>query len=355
MKGKQKNLFFTAQLLNWNKTSNNRTMPWKYEQDPYKIWLSEIILQQTRVEQGTGYYHRFLQKYPTIKKLAAAEESAVFKLWEGLGYYNRCKNLLHTARHIADKNKGKFPDTYESIITLKGIGPYTAAAISSFAYNLPYAVLDGNVMRLLARFFALNTPIDSNEGKKEFSILAQSLLKTDQAGNYNQSIMDFGATICKPQLPNCLSCPLSSECSSYKTNSVLLYPVKAKRIIKKTRWVNYIIASFDNKYYVRKREGKDIWQNLYEFILVETEAETELNTIMQSTSCKKIKAASDSAPVYSPLYKQLLTHQTIKGQIIQIKLKRKLKLDGYELVESAALKRLAFPKFITQHFRKGSI
>ncbi|MEI2747774.1 MAG: hypothetical protein V9E88_03310 [Ferruginibacter sp.] len=181
-------------------------MPWKEEKDPYKIWLSEIILQQTRVEQGTAYYNNFIRHYPNINQLAAAPESAVFKLWEGLGYYTRCKNLIATAKFISVELKGKFPGTYEDVLALKGVGPYTAAAIVSFAYNQPYAVVDGNVMRVLARFFAIDTAIDSNEGKKIFSTLANQLIDQKNAGLYNQAIMDFGATVCKPQQPLCASC-----------------------------------------------------------------------------------------------------------------------------------------------------
>jgi A/G-specific adenine glycosylase len=200
--------YFTKQLLHWNSTQNNRQMPWKGEKDPFKIWLSEIILQQTRVDQGRAYYDRFVSTFPNIKKLASASEKKVFKLWEGLGYYSRCKNLIATARFITKEKQGKFPETYEEILSLKGIGPYTAAAIASFAFNLPHAVVDGNVFRVLSRFFGIDIPVDNSNGKKIFSKLAESLLNSRQPGIYNQAIMDFGAVICKPQNPLCLSCPL---------------------------------------------------------------------------------------------------------------------------------------------------
>ena len=190
-------------------------MPWKHEKDPYKIWLSEIILQQTRVEQGREYYNRFVHAYPTVEQLAVAKDDDVYKLWEGLGYYSRCKNLLHTAREIVNKYAGVFPKTYEEIIQLKGIGPYTAAAIASFAFQLPYAVLDGNVMRILSRYFGISTAIDSTEGKKELATLANSLLDTDAPGIYNQAIMDFGATICKPKQPVCTNCLLAENCTAF--------------------------------------------------------------------------------------------------------------------------------------------
>ena len=196
------NAFFVDGLLNWNLNENIREMPWKGEKDPYKIWLSEIILQQTRVEQGLKYYENFISKYPHIDLLANAPEDEVFKLWEGLGYYSRCRNLLHTAKFISKELKGKFPDQYADILQLKGVGNYTAAAIASFAYNGDYAVLDGNVFRVLSRIYDLEIPIDSVAGKKEFSKLAQDLLPEKQAAIYNQAIMDFGAVVCKP-LPLC--------------------------------------------------------------------------------------------------------------------------------------------------------
>jgi A/G-specific adenine glycosylase len=190
---------FTDLLMDWDQELNDRPMPWKGEKDPYKIWLSEIILQQTRVEQGWAYYEKFVTNFPTIVDLAKAKEEKVFKLWEGLGYYNRCRNLLFTARIIKDQYQGVFPKNYNDILNLKGIGSYTAAAIASFAYNLPYAVVDGNVYRVLARYAGIELPIDSNEGKKTIASLAQELIAIDQAAAYNQAIMDFGASICKPK------------------------------------------------------------------------------------------------------------------------------------------------------------
>src|SRR5450432_3260301 len=194
---------FTKKLLKWNLGSNTRTMPWKGEKDPYKIWLSEIILQQTRVEQGLGYYQKFIKAFPTVQQLAKAPQEKVFKLWEGLGYYTRCKNLIASALFISKDRKGKFPTDYESILGLKGVGPYTAAAIASFAYNLPHAVIDGNVFRVLSRYFGISTPIDSPDGKKLYALLANELLDKQEPGLYNQAIMDLGAVICKPQQPLC--------------------------------------------------------------------------------------------------------------------------------------------------------
>src|ERR1700749_1524911 len=194
---------FTTLLLKWHNGKNSRVMPWKGEKNPYKIWLSEVILQQTRVEQGWSYYEKFVETFPTIHDLATAPEQKVFKLWEGLGYYSRCKNLIATAKRIDTEYKGVFPSTYEELLQLKGIGPYTAAAISSFAFGLPHAVVDGNVNRVLARDFGIETPFDTTEGKKIFSILAQELLDKKNSSAYNQAIMDLGATVCTPRNPLC--------------------------------------------------------------------------------------------------------------------------------------------------------
>ena len=224
---------FTSLLMRWHKETNRREMPWKGEKDPYKIWLSEVILQQTRVEQGWGYYERFITKYPTIKQLAKAKDEDVFKLWEGLGYYTRCKNVLFTARFITKELKGKFPRTYEEILLLKGVGPYTAAAISSFAFDLPYAVVDGNVFRVLSRVFGIAIATDSTDGKKKFTQLAGTVLDRKEPGAYNQAIMDFGATVCKPFAALCSSCIQQKICIAHQEGKVDQLPFKEKVLQKK--------------------------------------------------------------------------------------------------------------------------
>lgn len=343
--------FFTKELLKWNKYDNNRVMPWKYEKDPYKIWISEIILQQTRVSQGLEYYKRFIKRFPTAKSIAIAPEHEVFKLWEGLGYYTRCKNIIASAKYIAEELNGKFPGDYESILKLKGIGSYTASAIASFAYNLPYAVLDGNVFRVLSRYFGIKIPIDSSQGKFFYKDLAYELLDKKLPGVYNQSIMDFGATVCKP-LPLCEICPLSNKCVAYLNGIQLELPVKEKVIVRKNRWLYYLVVTYRDKYYVRKREEKDIWQNLYEFILLET---------LKPTTIKKLKATEKFNSVFkdaeykiektSQLYRQQLTHQTINGQFINITVKSPLALNNYQLISANAIKKLPFPKFITAYLK----
>lgn len=348
--------FFTSQLLKWNRTENNRQMPWKGEKDPYKIWLSEIILQQTRVDQGLDYYNRFIKQYPTIIKLAAAPDEKIFKLWEGLGYYTRCKNLIATAKFIANDLKGKFPETHEGILNLKGVGPYTAAAIGSFAFNLPYAVVDGNVFRVLSRYFGINTPIDSVNGKKIFIELADELLDRKEPGIYNQALMDFGATICKPQLPICNRCPLNKQCIALENDAINNYPVKEKTITKKTRWFYYIVITDGTNFFVKKRGEKDIWENLYEFMKVEKAVPVSIDeitrSILPSVLPGRIKYSIESI---SAVYKQQLTHQTIVGQFIRIKSKQKIEVNGYERVTLEALKDLPFPKFISNYLKDKSV
>jgi len=346
--------FFTKDLLRWNKYDNDRVMPWKYEKDPYKIWLSEIILQQTRVEQGLAYYYKFVKKYPTIKKLAAAPHKEVFKLWEGLGYYSRCKNLIATAENISNELGGVFPNTYNDILNLKGVGPYTASAISSFAYNLPHAVVDGNVYRVLARYFGIETPVDSAKGKDQFALLAQQLLDKKQPGFYNQAIMDFGATICKPQQPLCSVCVLNSKCVAFNKNKIYAYPVKQLKAIKKSRWFYFIIAEYKDQVLVKKRTDKDIWQNLHQFILIEANAALPPDTLVKQDEFKKIIKDFKVTNI-SKTYKQQLTHQTIHGNFIHVAMPKKAALRGYEWIYKADLKKIAFPRFITRYFDDMSI
>ncbi len=331
-------------------------MPWKGEKDPYKIWLSEIILQQTRVEQGLGYYNRFVQTYPAVQQLAAAPEKQVFKLWEGLGYYSRCKNLIAAAKHITYTLNGRFPNTYEAILALKGVGPYTAAAIASFAFGLPHAVVDGNVFRVLARFFGIDTPIDSVAGKKYFSELASQLLDKQNPGTYNQAIMDFGATVCTPRAPACRQCPLHNKCIAFATGSVQQLPVKEKTTVKKNRWLYYVVAQYNGRYFVRKRKAGDIWENLYEFIPIEASAPLQPEEVLNSQAVTQlIGQHSFKNCVASALYRQVLTHQIVQGCFIQVVLKRQPALKEYEAVSARTLSRLPFPKFINHWLKDKNV
>lgn len=344
---------FTKNLLLWNKKKNKREMPWKGEKDPYKIWLSEIILQQTRVEQGWEYYNRFLKAYPTVRKLANASGEKIFKLWEGLGYYSRCKNLIATARFIAKERKGKFPDTYEDILALKGIGPYTAAAIASFAFNKPYAVVDGNVFRVLSRYFGISANTKNSAGKKIFTSLADELLHQKQPGVYNQAIMDFGSVVCKPQKPLCVSCPLKKECVALSKNMVEGLPVKAKQTARKKRWFYYLVVEHKENVYIRKRGNNDIWENLYEFILLETNKVNSVEEVRATPLFKKLTQYKARIKGISKPCLQHLSHQTIQGGFIHIILQRAPELEGFEAVPVSKLSLLPFPRFISRYLAES--
>ncbi|BAV09319.1 A/G-specific adenine glycosylase [Filimonas lacunae] len=338
----------TAALMEWHNTQNNREMPWKGEKDPYKIWLSEVILQQTRVEQGRTYYENFTHKYPTIQHLAADKDENVFKLWEGLGYYNRCKNLLFTARFVTNELKGRFPDTYADIVALKGVGPYTAAAIASFAYNEPYAVVDGNVFRVLSRVFNIDTPTDSTEGKQLFTDLANEVLDKKQPGAFNQAIMDFGATICKPMAPACAVCPLQKLCEARQHGRVSMLPVKNKVLQKKTRWLTWFKLQAEGKTLVHKRSSRDIWENLHEFYLVEaTEKTTWTRDLVTQWCWNQLDVKKAEVISISGVLSQQLTHQTIKAQFIEVQLPHiPPSLTEYDWLSTKEIDQLAFPRLI---------
>ena len=346
--------YFLKNLLRWNNKDNVRLMPWKGEKNPYKIWLSEIILQQTRVEQGWAYYDRFIKAYPNIEKLAKASEQKIFKMWEGLGYYTRCKNLIATARFIAKEKKGNFPETYNEILALKGVGPYTAAAIASFAFNLNYAVLDGNVFRVLSRFFGIKNAINSAEGKKIFTTLSNELLDKKEPGIYNQAIMDFGAVICKPKKPLCNICPLKNKCIAYIKGITGTLPVKKGKINIKSRWFYYLVLEHDSKFYIRKRGENDIWENLYEFILLETEKIMTIEKIKETPLFKKIGNKNKIEIIsVSELHRQQLTHQIIQGRFIHLKVKNAVFLVTYKTVTRKELYKLPFSRFITGYMAEN--
>jgi A/G-specific adenine glycosylase len=350
--------YFQHKLMHWHEHFNERQLPWKGEKDVYRIWLSEIILQQTRAEQGWRYYERFLKAYPTIQKLAKAPIEEVFKLWEGLGYYNRCRNLHATAQKIVFELKGRFPDTYETILKLKGVGPYTAAAIASFAYDLPYAVVDGNVFRVLSRFFGEETQVDSTKGKKLFEQLAQQCLAKDDAAAYNQAIMDFGATVCKPDNPLCSTCPLKNKCVAFIQNTIMHLPVKEKRLKLKSRWFVFYVLEHKQKIAVQQRMAKDVWQHLYQFPLIEFSSEKEWKTflkkdVLQQQSLFNGQGAEQIA-ITKPVV-QKLSHQTIHAVAAAVKLKQiKKQMKGVEWKSRDELNQLPFPQIIHQ-FMKGKL
>ncbi len=316
-------MLFSKKILDWF-SECGRTLPWRGIDDPYKIWLSEIILQQTRIEQGREYYFRFVEQYPTVVHLAQAEEEDVLKTWQGLGYYSRARNLHASARYIASELHGVFPTTYEGILKLKGVGRYTAAAIASFAYRMPYPVIDGNVYRFVSRLFGIDTPIGTDAAYKEFEELLARLIDKDRPDLFNHAIMDFGSTYCKPSGCDCDNCIFRNECVARKEGRVELLPVKGSATKVKTRWFYYIYISWnenDRAYsMMHRREGKDIWKGLYEFPLIETEVAltdeeaTERGRQMAvSMGFDRIAGASIGAPV-----KHQLTHRTIVAAMVSI-------------------------------------
>jgi A/G-specific adenine glycosylase len=344
---------FAPRLLRWNQKSNHRAMPWKGEKDPYKIWISEVILQQTRVEQGVTYYNNIIKKFPTLDDLANASDPAVFKIWEGLGYYSRCRNMLETARYLAREQNGQFPKTYEAVLSLKGIGPYTAAALVSFAYNLPYAVVDGNVVRVLSRVFGLSNDFNSTKGKAFFQQFAQQLLPEKKAGAYNQSIMDFGATVCKPVNPQCDRCVFQDGCHAFLHQQIAAFPVKKKKQPLKKRSLIYLVFNYRGHSLVRKRIHQDIWRHLHEFVLLPEE-----NALI-TDPVELTQLIADNYPdlsfrinnIAGP-FRQVLSHQVIQAIFIEVGVRKKPKIDGYQLVSAASLRQLAFPVLIRSYREK---
>lgn len=262
---------FSKELISWY-SNNKRDLPWRNSKNPYLIWLSEIILQQTQVKQGLPYYEAFVKEFPTVFDLAEASEERVLKLWQGLGYYSRARNLHTTAKYVAYELNGIFPNTYKDLKQLKGIGDYTASAIASIVFEQANAVVDGNVYRVLSRYFGIDTPINSTSGVKDFKLLANSLIDPNHPGDYNQAIMEFGATQCKPKNPYCTKCPLQNRCQAYHKNLIDRLPVKLKKIKVKTKYFNYLVCIDPNKNILfEKRTGNGIWRNLYQFPLIETD------------------------------------------------------------------------------------
>ena len=343
---------FTEGLLDWHHNANNRQLLWKGDKDPYRIWLSEIILQQTRAEQGAPYFTAFTEAYPTVGHLAAATDEDAFRLWQGLGYYNRCRNLLATARYITNELAGKFPDSYDGLLALKGVGPYTAAAIASFAYGLPHAVVDGNVYRVLARYFGIETPFDTTEGKKEFQALADVLIDAGQSSDYNQGIMDFGATVCTPLAPSCNICPLQKGCVAYRDGLVSLLPVRSKKQAVRPRYFHYIIFRNEDRVWVRQRSEKGIWQGLHEPYLIEADKVLDRKELMKTEEWKGLQVAA--VPEYEGSLTQRLSHQLIETKFfsVQVATAPQLPADGF-WAPLGELKKYAFPKTLVSFFEKN--
>ncbi len=346
--------YFADSIIQWY-LKHQRDLPWRATQDPYKIWLSEIILQQTRVDQGLPYYLRFVEKFPALEAFARAEEDDILLLWQGLGYYSRARNMHKAAQQVLSEYSGNFPTAYEDLLRLKGVGAYTAAAIASFSANEVRAVVDGNVYRLLARYFGIALPVDSNVGKRHFQTVADELIDHKQPGLYNQAIMEFGSQQCKPQNPNCEQCVLQSTCHAYAENQVKDLPVKGKKRASTQRYFNYlIIQDAAGRLVMEKRGAGDIWENLYELPLIESSSlinAAERSDVMEDFAglvCEKFGESCQLTYWKGPL-KHVLSHQIIYANawiVTESSLENEKKVN-YNYVNLKELNTLAKPKLVS--------
>lgn len=345
---------FSDKLINWY-TEHKRDLPWRNTKNPYLIWLSEIILQQTRVDQGMAYYLKFSEEFPTIKDLAKADNEKIMKLWQGLGYYSRARNLHSTAQLITEQYQGRFPDTYDDILALKGIGSYTAAAIASFAYDLPHAVVDGNVYRVLSRVFGMDLPIDSTTGKKEFYRLAQEVINRKKPAQHNQAIMEFGAMQCKPVNPDCNPCVLNTMCVAFAQKRVNELPVKEKKTKVRDRYFNYIVLHHQQKTILHKRLQKDIWINLYDFPMIETSKEVTEERFLESNDWKNfIGNIPYSIRSVSAYHKHVLSHQKIYARFWEVTCNAPLTplvIDSRILIPEKNMEKYAVPRLIENYLQ----
>ena len=336
---------FADELVRWY-LDNKRDLPWRNTTDAYIIWLSEIILQQTRVEQGMPYFYRFAERYPTVSDFAAVDEDDILKLWQGLGYYSRGRNMLKTAREVVEQYNGVFPQQYDELIKLKGIGEYTASAIASFSANEAKAVVDGNVYRVLARYFGIDEPINSPKGKKNFQALANELLNHDHPGLHNQAMMEFGAMLCKPKNPGCGICPVRTGCFAFKNNATTALPVKLKTIKVRERFFNYFLIINNNEILLNKRDEKDIWANLYDMPLIETNELLPLNNIVLLPETIAYFGKEIEIQEVSQIYKHILTHQHLIVRFITLQPKIVNMQSGWFFTDVKTIEKFALPKII---------
>ena len=337
-------------LIEWYQ-NNRRDLPWRRTKNPYLIWISEIILQQTRVAQGYDYYQRFVKRFPDVFSLADADEDEVMKYWQGLGYYSRARNLHAAARSMAEA--GGFPKTYNEVLALKGVGGYTAAAICSFAYGMPYAVVDGNVYRVLSRWLGIETPIDSTEGKRIFAEVAAELLDKAQPGLYNQAIMDFGALQCTPVSPNCMFCPFIDTCVARQKGLVDTLPVKQHKAKVTNRYFNYIYVRMGAHTLINKRTGNDIWKNLYELPLIETESEVPEEKFYALPQWQEMLAEGEvpSVRLVQKGVKHVLSHRVIYANFYEVILpENAASFAQYQRIRIEDLHKFAVSRLVNQFF-----
>lgn len=347
---------FIESLYPWY-LRHRRDLPWRKTTDPYLIWVSETILQQTRVGQGLPYYERFILSYPDVVSLARAHEDEVLKLWEGLGYYSRARNLLAAAQQILQNFNGKFPSAYSDIRKLKGVGDYTAAAVASIAFNLPYAAVDGNVYRVLSRYYGLETPINTSAGKKLFAQLAEELLNRREPGMHNQALMEFGALQCVPKNPDCENCPLANHCAAFLTNQVDRLPVKNRTLQRSFRYFNFFLIEGAGQILIHKRQKDDIWKNLYQLPLEETAGETSAEEILQSQLLTPLLNKSViKIQKISPLRTHELTHQRIFARFIHLQTDQLPEnTAGFIKINKKDISKFAFPGLVKKYFEENHL
>lgn len=341
---------FSNILIDWYE-ENKRDLPWRKTKDPYLIWISEIILQQTRVAQGYEYYRRFVRRFPDVFALAEAEEDEVLKYWQGLGYYSRARNLHAAAKSMTEA--GGFPVAYEEVRALKGVGEYTAAAICSFAYDMPYAVVDGNVYRVLSRWLGIDTPIDSTRGKKEFADAARELMDAGRPALYNQAIMDFGALQCTPLSPNCMFCPLADSCAARQKGLAGSLPVKQHKVKVTNRYFNYIYVRMGAHTFIQKRSGNDIWKNLYELPLIETDREQPEEEFYASPRFRELLAGAEQPVVrlVQKGVKHVLSHRVIYANFYEVILpENSASFANYQKIRVEDLHKFAVSRLVNQFF-----
>ncbi len=343
-------------LIFWYE-SNKRELPWRDTPSPYYVWLSEVILQQTRVSQGLDYFNRFVERWPTLTDLATASEEEVLKLWQGLGYYSRARNLHRCARQVMEECGGKFPMELEELKKLQGIGEYTAAAIASIAFDKPYAVVDGNVYRVLARLYDIETPINSNEGVKIFDELADALLDRKHPGRHNQAMMEFGALHCVPKNPDCMFCPLQAHCLAFEHQTVMERPVKLQKTRVRTRYLNYlVIKDKDQNICLRRRQDNDIWRNLYDFPCVESDKALSPEEVLANNAFLEFIPKTFQLVRVSPTFTHKLTHQTLIATFFEIKISDFLptsQKNNILLVPENELGKYPIPKLIEKYLTEN--
>lgn len=334
--------------------SHARNLPWRKTKDPYLIWISEVVMQQTRVEQGMNYYLRFIETFPNIKSLSHATEDQVLKLWEGLGYYSRARNLMAAAKQLMEWHQGVFPNKYEEVIKLKGIGPYTAAAITSFAFDLKYAVLDGNVFRVLSRYYGVEIPINTPKGQKYFSKLAQEILDKENPATHNQAMMEFGALHCKPANPLCTECPLNNSCIAYSKNKVNELPRKEKKLVIKNRHLHFFYVEDENNILIEKRDASGIWKGLYQLPLIESKKNEPIENILLNQEFKGLIKNQEYVLKNTMDIKHKLTHRNLFIRFYHVKCSN-INNPNYLKVNKKELGELAFPRPVNQFLKEVKV